>query len=108
MGRIVTDILLITILVVFIIDLSGVVDSFKQSLSKWIGKGEIKRLKPFDCSLCVTFWSGLIYLVIVGEFNLLSLVVVSMFAYLTQPISLFLRLCKDILNCLITKIEDIL
>lgn len=99
---------MITILVVFIIDLSGVVDSFKQSLSKWIGKGEIKRLKPFDCSLCITFWSGLIYLVIVGEFNLLSLVVVSMFAYLTQPISLFLRLCKDALNCLITKIEDIL
>ena len=64
---------LITAIVVFIVDISGAVDSLKSGL-KWIlTKGKMKnsdyQLKPLDCSLCMTFWSGIIYLLITNNFT---------------------------------------
>ena len=59
--------LCIQLICVLIIDISGFIDSVKWGVSKWLTKGKIQttdyRIKPFDCSLCMTWWSCLIYMI---------------------------------------------
>ena len=71
---VITDLILLSMIVVFIVDISGAIDSLKSGL-KWIftkGKmhGSDYDLKPFSCSLCMCFWTGIIYLLVVGKFTL--------------------------------------
>lgn len=65
------NLLYLTIIVVIIIDLSGVVDSIKSGLKSLVTGGRMRdpnySLKPIDCSFCITFWSGLIYLLITNQ-----------------------------------------
>lgn len=92
---------LIAAIVVFIVDISGVVDSLKSGL-KWIlTKGKMKnsdyQLKPLDCSLCMTFWSGIIYLLITNNFTLPYLAFVCLLACFTGVIKTSILLVEDIL-----------
>lgn len=92
---------LIAAIVVFIVDISGAVDSLKSGL-KWIlTKGKMKnsdyQLKPLDCSLCMTFWSGIIYLLITNNFTLPYLAFVCLLACFTGVIKTSILLVEDIL-----------
>ena len=92
---------LIAAIVVFIVDISGAVDSLKSGL-KWIlTKGKMKnsdyQLKPLDCSLCLTFWSGIIYLLITNNFTLPYLAFVCLLACFTGVIKTSILLVEDIL-----------
>lgn len=68
------NLLFIQFIIVFIIDISGFVDTMKAKLSSILTKGKIKstefRLRPFDCSLCAMFWSGLIFLLVTHQFTI--------------------------------------
>lgn len=106
------NLFLIAVICVFIIDISGAVNSLKSGL-KWIytkGKmsGSDYRLKPFDCSLCSTFWCGLIYLLIAGEFTLPYIVAVCMMAYFTSVIKNSILLIEDILTKVINVIYKLI
>lgn len=104
------DLICMTIVIVFIIDLSGFINELKQALSKWLTKGKMisnsYRIKPFDCSLCMTFWSGMIYLLAVHSFNLPMILLVCILAFLTPVISDILFLIKDMLTKLINTISN--
>lgn len=50
----------------FLIDYSGIIDSFESFVQKH-STGSLKFFKvpkPFSCSLCMTFWTGLTLLVL--------------------------------------------
>ena len=68
------SLLLIQVIVVFIVDISGAIDSLKRGLKLLLTKGKMSnsdyRLKPFDCSLCSTWWTCLIYLLCVGKLTI--------------------------------------
>jgi len=68
------ELLLLQLIIVFIIDISGFVDTMKSKLAKLLTNGKFKssdfRLRPFDCSLCATFWTGIIYLLITHQFTI--------------------------------------
>lgn len=68
------NLFLISIIVVVIIDLSGAPDSFKSFLKRRLTKGRMSdpnySLKPFDCSFCMTWWTGLVYLCITHTLSL--------------------------------------
>lgn len=104
------NLLLIGCILVFIIDISGVVDSIKRGLSWLITKGRIVTedfsLKPFECSLCMTFWCGLLYLLVIGEFTIVKIAFVCLIAYGTKIIKSILYLLGDVLISIINKIED--
>lgn len=107
------NLLLIQLLVVFIVDLSGVMEHIKKWIWKWLKKDKPYKdyeLKPFDCSLCSTWWTGLIYLLITHSFTLPYVIVVAALAFLASTSASLLQLLKDgidtllyILNKLITK-----
>ena len=67
------NLILIQIITVFIVDLSGIIDTLKKLLwKKFVKIGDYHNLsiKPFDCSLCSTFWICIIYLLCTGNFTL--------------------------------------
>lgn len=99
------NLFLIALVSVLIIDISGFIDSFKLLISKWLTKSKFQsnqfRIKPFDCSFCMTFWVGLIFTLAVGQFTLLNLATILLMAYMTEPIKQLLILVKDLLIKLI-------
>ena len=103
------DLILIQLIIVFIIDLSGAVESFKLFISKHLTKNKIVTtnfsIKPFDCSLCSTWWIGLIYLLICHSFTIPYIALVALLSYLTPLSSSILLLIKDLAIFLINKLN---
>lgn len=97
------DVIFIQIIVCYIIDLSGVIQSIEEGLSKWT-KVRCVIPKPFSCSLCSGWWINLIYLIAVHQFTLPYIVFVAMVSFFSKNISGFLRWIQESL----VKIEDLL
>ena len=106
------NLILIQLILVFLIDLSGAMNSLKMVLSKWLTKGTIEstnyRIKPLDCSLCMTFWVGLIYLFAIHSLTLPLAGLVCLLAFLTPVASDALRLVKDLITKLINWIYKLI
>lgn len=68
------DILFIAVICVVIIDISGFTDSWKSGLKRILTKGRFSEpnysLKPFDCSFCITWWTGVVYMLITHSMSL--------------------------------------
>lgn len=89
------NLLIITSLIVFIIDLSGFVDSAEDALTKWLGH-TAKIPKPLSCSLCMTWWLGLIYIACIGHFSWLWIGAVALCSFLTPVIGEVLMTVRDL------------
>lgn len=98
----ITELLIITLLWVFIIDLSGFIDEIEATLSKWL-KGKVRIPKPASCSLCMSWWTNLIYLLCVGELTLPHIAIVALFAFLTPVFALLFIWVRETLNKLLNK-----
>lgn len=79
------NILMLTFICVYIIDLSGVIDELEDIIGKWL-KCKIKIPKPFSCSLCSSWWLGLLYIIIMGKFTILNIAFVAFLSFLTPNI----------------------
>ena len=97
------DVIFIQIIVCYIIDLSGVIQSIEEGLSKLL-KFKCVIPKPFSCSLCSGFWINLIYLIITHNFTLPYIVFVALIAFFSKNISGFLLWVRE----LMVKIETLL
>ena len=67
------SILLLWAVVVFIVDLSGWTQTWLGWLSRFTtrhGYPAVKELRPFSCSLCMVWWTGLAWAWLQGQFSL--------------------------------------
>lgn len=83
------DLLLIAAIWVFILDISGAWEELTSRISRWLTSGKINkpfRLKPLSCSLCMTFWSGLLYIALKECFTIPMAAYVCLLAFLTPRI----------------------
>lgn len=101
----ITELLIITLLMVFIIDLSGFIDEIETTLSKWL-KGKVRIPKPFNCSLCMSWWVNLIYLLCVGKFTLPYIALIALFAFLTPVFALLFIWLRETLNSILNKVIE--
>ena len=86
----------ILIICVLVIDISGFVYSIKAAIGKYLGISPNSfRIKPFDCSFCMTFWVSLIYLLVVGRFTLVNIAVVLLLCCLTTPLKNLVMSVRD-------------
>lgn len=103
--------LLITIICVLIIDQTDAMDSLKKIISRILTKGKIisteYSLRPFDCSLCASWWANLIALLLSGTLSILNVAIILLFAIMTPIINDFIILIKDGLEWMINKIHSI-
>lgn len=96
------NLILISIIVCYVIDISGFITSIKRQFLRKVFKSknpDISSLnwKPFDCSRCLTLYSGLIYLAIVGKFTIPYITIVAILSMLSSNISGLLLTIKDYL-----------
>ena len=63
------NLLIITLMIVYVLDISGFVDDGIQPFFRKHFKGQLKT-KPFLCSLCMSHWIGLLYIIITGTFSI--------------------------------------
>lgn len=94
-----TDILLIAVIIVVIIDISGFIDSLKSGLKKVLTKGRMSdpyySLKPLDCSFCMTFWTGLIWLLVIHNVTLWMLAYLLLICVMTPVIKDVIILIRE-------------
>ena len=107
------NLFLLTCIIVFVVDLSGFVDEMvKRLYNKYIKVGDyhtlIPKLKPFTCSLCLSFWVGLIYLLITRQFTILMIGYVCLLAFLSPIIGDILVMIKDVINKIINLIYKLI
>lgn len=105
---VITNLILIAYIVVMIVDISGVVDSVKSGLKWLLTRGKMKssdyRIKPFDCSLCMTFWCGLFYLFFTHNITIPYITFVLLLACFSSVIKDSILLVRDIAVTIINKI----
>lgn len=95
---------------VILIDLSGIIPSIKSLISKLLTNKQLEttnfRIKPFDCSFCMTFWTCLIYLIVINQFSIYYLLFILLLSFFTGPIKLTLEFLKDLYCKLINTLYD--
>lgn len=101
---------MICLILVFIIDISGIIDEIKHLIWKVVvGKKrqyQSFKFKPVECSLCMTWWCGLIYLCFT-TITWYYVAYVALLALLTPVFRDTMLLIKDILTKIIETIYDI-
>lgn len=83
------DLLLIACVVCFVVDISGALRNFK---------------KPFSCSLCMTWWIGLLYLIITRNFTVLGIAWVAFLSMMSSVITGILLWFREVFNWILVKI----
>lgn len=107
------NLLLIGFIMVNLIDLSGFMVEMKKGLWKFLFKKKvpldsIEIPKPFSCSYCMTWWSGLIYLLIIWKLSLFNIATLLLICFLTPIIGSLEILVKDCLSSLLEWLYKVL
>lgn len=106
--KIIIDQLILTCIVVFVVDYSGFTESWKRFISKFLTKGRISSsdytFKPFDCSLCLSFWTTVIYTIAVGEASLYTIATCFGCGYAAQYINDIYHIIQSVWGKIISKI----
>lgn len=102
--------ILLQIIIVFIIDLSGIINTFKSLISRFLTNGSITSydysLKPIDCSLCMTHHIGVLFLLLTHQFTLISYCMICLLSFLTPVTSSILLYMRDSLLYLINLLYE--
>lgn len=107
MTRAIIDLFLIGLCLTYIIDLSGISSTINKVI--WRLKNRYKPMpddyqaKPFTCSLCMTFWISLIYLLVYnrGNLTILGIALACCNSFLTTTYVQLLITSKAIIDKLI-------
>lgn len=100
-----SNLIFLAILSVYLCDLCGFIDTLKNVIGKRLGIS-LKRLPPFDCSLCMSWWFQFIYLLCVGECTIANLTIIAVVSFMASPIGQVLILVREATLALIRKIQS--
>ena len=91
--------LFITIIWVVVLDQLHFWDDFSMMISGWLSGGKIKKpldWKPFNCSVCMSFWTNLAYIIVTNQFSILMILYILTLSWTTPIISSILTLVKNL------------
>lgn len=94
-------------IVVYIIDLSGFTQSWRDALARWLKVQSLRPLPPFDCGKCAVFWATLIYCIATGTLSLPMLLACALLSHLSLLIGQILILINELLLLVIRKIGEV-
>lgn len=95
------DLILVALITIYIVDISGFTESWRTALARILHVKELKPLPPFDCSLCMTWWACLIFLLASGKCSLPMVAVAALLSMLSVPIGQLLILVREAFTRLI-------
>lgn len=97
MDSIYTDLTLLWAVIVFVVDLSGWTDTLLRLASRFTaryGLPPVHSLRPLTCSLCTTWWTGIAFALIRGQFSLTVLAFIAALSFLSitlRELFIFIR-----------------
>lgn len=102
------DFLALALIEIFIVDISGAIQGMIHPVIRKLLKtqGNI-HIPLIECSLCVVFHTGWIFLLCTGNFTLINFMITTMIAFLSKNIEGFLRLIQELLVKLESRLYDI-
>ena len=96
-------------IIVFVIDYSGFIQEADKILTKVLkSKVPLHIPKPFSCGTCLLWWSGLIYLIVIGQFTFLNIACVALVSAFTPEILAFIYFMKGLYNHILDGITKFL
>lgn len=101
--------LFITIIWVLILDQLHFWDDFSTMISGWLSGGKIKKpldWKPFNCSVCMSFWTNLAYIIVTNQFSILMILYIVVLSWGTPIISSILTLVRNLFLKLVNTIAN--
>lgn len=103
------EIILISIICVYLIDLSKSIDNLIKPLIKRFLKTKANiTLGPLECSLCLTFWLGLFWMIATSNITQINILTLILASYFTTTIKALLELIKSTLEWIIFKTNEFL
>lgn len=97
----------ICLIAVLIIDISGALYSIRCGIGRWLNSSpENIRMKPFDCSKCMTVWLGLGYALFTGNLTMSVTLYTLMLAVMTPNIVTLINITIEAVRSLLDKILD--
>ncbi len=101
-----TDLLLVAAVTIYIVDLSGFTDAWRGALARMmhIPESNLRPLKPFDCSLCMTWWVCLGYSAVLKQLSLPVIAYSALLSFLSVPIGQAILFIREWASWLIDKL----
>ena len=103
------QLLLVAAVVVYIVDLSGFTDTLLGWASKFTarwGYPPVHSLRPFTCSLCMVWWSCLLWCILRNSFTLPTIAYCAALAGLSKTLAKVFIFITESLDMLIGKLMD--
>ena len=103
LANVITDLILIQVICVNIVDISGVVSHIENAIARMLS---LKRVSVYllNCSYCVTHWCCVIYLLFNGALSLKTYAIVLVLCFLTSITKDLLWGVRDRLVKLVSKL----
>ena len=90
-----TNEILAALVAVYIVDVSGFTESWRNGLARLLRINRLRPLPPFDCGTCMAFWAAIGCSLWEGEFGLLSVAVASLCSLFAVPVGQFMMMVKE-------------
>lgn len=103
LANVITDLILIQVIVVIIIDISGVVEHIEGLIARMLSLKKVS-IHLIECSFCVSHWIGLFYLLLTGALSLKTYAIVLVLCFLTSVTKDLLWGVRDRLIKLVSKL----
>ena len=103
------ELLLVSVVVVFIVGLSGFTQSWLGRLSKFTarhGYGPVRSLRPFSCPLCMVWWCCLLWAFLRGAFSLPVVAVSAGLAFFSITLENVLIFIREALMWCLRKLNE--
>lgn len=95
------ELMMVALVTIYIVDISGFTESWRDALARMLKISALRPLKPFDCGKCMTWWVCLIYALCTGHFSLWTIAFSALLSHLSIPIGTFLIFIREGLNRII-------
>lgn len=105
------ELLLLALVITYCIDVSGFWNEFTSMVSGWLTNGKIHKpieLKPFSCPKCLTFWTGLVWIIATGAFSIPMLAYVCLLSYMTTVFAEVMYLTMDSIKSIINRFNKLI
>lgn len=103
------ELLLVAAIVVYVVDLSGWTDTWLGWLSRFTaayGRSPVRSLRPFSCSLCMVWWTGLVWAALRGGFTLPVVAYCAALSFFSNTLVNILIFIKETLTGAIAKLDE--
>lgn len=105
-----TDLLCVWAVVVFVVDVSGFTDTLLGWASRFTrryGLPPVRSLRPFTCSLCMTWWCCLVYALVTRQLTLPVVAFTALLAGLSKTLAALFIFIRESTAYLVGKLIDL-